>query len=575
MADLLTQLLAKSAARYPERTAVWARGRCLTYQELEQRSNQLANLLCERGVQSGDRIGLYFRKSVESVVSMFGALKAGAIYVPLDLQQPVARTAAIIGNCAVKCLITGSDRLKSLNSAAMHSVEFSIITDDGCSSQPPSNVFPWGALSSFSASQAPEHRAPKTTDLAYILYTSGSTGEPKGVMLSHQNALTFIEWCADVFQIRSEDHLSSHAPLHFDLSVFDVYNAIEAGAAVHMIPDNLLPFPAGLAEFMEKHAISVWYSVPSALVYLVLHGNLQTRDLRRLRLILFAGEVFPMKYLRQLANLLPNAELYNLYGPTETNVCTYYRVDRSRLATMERLPIGRACAHIQVFAANEHGGIIHPGQTGELYVRGLSVTRGYWGRSETHEMVVPKCFQPPFEGKLYRTGDLVVLREDGDYDFIGRCDCQIKSRGYRIELGEIEAAILSQPAVREAAAIALPDDEIGARIKAVVALHKGCSLTAMDIQQHCASRVPKYMIPEMIEFRGNLPRTSTGKIDRVQLASTKAETRESSFASPKEMYARTSAIDQGPDPPISSGGCPAQGPRRPDGRRVPDGQWSN
>ena len=518
MAYLLQQLLSKSACKHPEKPAVWARGRSLTYRELEERSNQLAHLLRKHGVQNGDRVGIYFPKTVESLVAMFGVLKAGGVYVPLDPQQPAQRIQYIIDNCAIRALVTTRDKLRGLDPAAIRSVQFSVFTD-GANGEATAQGFSWGELANFPSSAPPDGLFPTTLDLAYILYTSGSTGRPKGVMLSHQNALTFIDWCADIFQIQPEDRLSSHAPLHFDLSVFDVYNAIEAGATVYMVPDDALLFPATLAKFMAEKAISVWYSVTSALVHLVLHGNLKTQNLERLRLMLFAGEIFPIKYLRQLAEMLPNVELYNLYGPTETNVCTYYRVDRAQLPNMEKIPIGRACANTEVFAVDEQQRLIQPGQTGELYVRGPSVTNGYWGDPEkTHKMVVPNYFQTHYEEKMYRTGDLVVLREDGDYDFIGRRDNQIKSRGYRIELGEIESALLSHPAVKEVAVVAIPDEEVSNRIKAVVAAHEGATLTAAHLQQHCAQRVPKYMIPDVIEFRETLPKTSTGKLDRVLMA---------------------------------------------------------
>jgi amino acid adenylation domain-containing protein len=519
MAYLLHGLLSESASRHPDNIAVWARGRSLTYRDLEERSNQLAHLLRERGIRKGDPVGLYFPKTVESVVSMFGVLKAGGIYVPLDPQQPAQRIAYIIDNCGIKALVTTREKLQGLHPATLESVDFSVFTDRPGETRSAAAGARWEQLAAFPASHAPGGLQQTTLDLAYILYTSGSTGRPKGVMLSHQNALTFVQWCAETFHVRPEDRLSNHAPLHFDLSVFDVYNAIEAGAAVHMVPEDVALFPASLAKFIAAQGISVWYSVPSALVHLVLRGSLQTQNLERLRLVLFAGEVFPMKYLRQLAEVLPGVELYNLYGPTETNVCTYYRVDRAKLAITERIPIGRACANTEVFAVDEGDRLIQPGQTGELYVRGPSVTCGYWGDPEkTRQTVVPNRFQPQYEERMYRTGDLVMLREDGDYDFVGRCDSQIKSRGYRIELGEIEAALLSHPGVREAAAVAIPDEEVGNRIKAIVALNVSATLTAAELQQHCAQRVPKYMIPELVEFRANLPKTSTGKLDRMQLA---------------------------------------------------------
>jgi amino acid adenylation domain-containing protein len=520
MPYILQQLLTQSAERHAERTAVCARGRSLSYRELNERSNQLAHFLREHGVKKGDRVGLFFPKAVESVVAMFGALKAGAVYVPLDPNQPAERIIYIISNCGIKALVASEDRLRTLDPAAIPSVEFVLLTHELANGSPRPNTFPWSALTSFPSSHAPELEA-TTTDLAYILYTSGSTGRPKGVMLSHQNALTFVEWCAEMFQIKCDDRLSNHAPLHFDLSVFDVYNGIKAGASVYMVPDETAVFPASLAKWIEQEQITVWYSVPSALVHLVLHGRLSAEKLVKLRLILFAGEVFPQKYLKQLAELLPHIELYNLYGPTETNVCTYYRVDRAKLPGMDKLPIGRACANTEVFAVDEHDRIVGVGGVGELYVRGPAVTPGYWRDPEkTAKMCLPNRFQPNFDEKMYRTGDLVTPDENGDYYFLGRRDSQIKSRGYRIELGEIEAALLSHSGVCEAAAVAVPDEEVGNRIKAFVAPHQPGGLSAVELQQHCATRVPKYMIPEFIELCEGLPKTSTGKIDRVRLSQT-------------------------------------------------------
>jgi amino acid adenylation domain-containing protein len=519
MAYVLQQLLQKSAARYPEKLAVWARGRSITYRELEERSNQLAHLLQQRGVRKGERVGIYFPKCVESVIAMLGVVKAGGVYVPLDPQAPTERVGYIIGNCGICALITRADKRRALDKATLSSLSFSILIDEAPQSSNGADVIPWGMLAEYPASHAPRVTLTET-DLAYILYTSGSTGRPKGVMLTHQNALTFVEWCAAEFQITSEDRLSNHAPLHFDLSVFDVYNTLEAGAALYMITEDLALFPSRLAEAIAARGITVWYSVPSALILLLLHADLNAERLKRLRMILFAGEVFPMKYLRQLAERMPGVDLYNLYGPTETNVCTYYKVERDRLAGMDKLPIGIACENTEVFAVNDQNEIVtEAGGTGELYVRGPAVTYGYWADAEkTRKMVVPNTNQRNFQEKVYRTGDLVQLGQDANYYFLGRRDSMIKSRGYRIELGEIENALLSHPSVKEAVAVAIPDDIVGSRIRAVVAFHDGVSLAPAELQHYCGTQIPKYMIPEAIDFRPELPKTSTGKIDRVQLA---------------------------------------------------------
>jgi amino acid adenylation domain-containing protein len=511
MAYLLQQLLAASADRRPDHAAVQARGHSLTYGELLARSSQLAHLLRDRGVGRGDRVGLFFPKAVESVVAMLGVLKAGAVYVPLDPHAPARRVAAIVEDCGLRALVTTSERLQSLGPGP---VECAVLVRG----EPQGEAeVPWAALDAFPTAPPPEVGV--EGDLAYILYTSGSTGQPKGVMLTHRNALTFVDWCAATFDIRPHDRLSNHAPLHFDLSVFDVYNALGAGATVSMIHEEVAVFPQRLAALIESQGLTVWYSVPSALVYLLLHGDLGTRDLDRLRLVLFAGEVFPMKYLRHLADLLPRAVLYNLFGPTETNVCTYHRVDRWRLAGQERLPIGRACANTETLALDADGRAVGVGETGELFVRGPSVTPGYWGDpDQTRRALVPDPRRPQLGERLYRTGDLVTVDEHGEYLFLGRRDSQVKSRGYRIELGDVEAALHAHPAVVEAAVLAMPDPELGSRLRAFVVLAAGPTLTPAALQAHCARLVPRYMVPETIELRPHLPKTSTGKTDRTRLA---------------------------------------------------------
>ena len=515
MAYVLQQLLSKSAKAYPEKPAVWARGKSITYRELDERSNQVAHLLRDLGIEKGDRVGLFFPKCVESIVSMMGVLKAGGVYVPLDPQAPSDRVGYIIGNCGIRVLITNSDKRTALMPETLGLLEHTILTEGTGNG---TDIHPWTELAKYPATHAP-NVALIETDLAYILYTSGSTGRPKGVMLSHQNALTFVEWCAEEFHVTSEDRLSNHAPLHFDLSVFDVYNTLEAGATVYLITEDLALFPTSLTNFIETQAITIWYSVPSALMLLLLHGRPTPEKLKTLRILLFAGEVFPMKYLRQLAEVSANTDLYNLYGPTETNVCTYYKVERERLATLEKLPIGIACANTECFSVTPEGRLAGNGEAGELYVRGPAVTNGYWADPEkTQKMVVPNHFQENFEEKMYRTGDIVTVGEDGNYYFQGRRDSQIKSRGYRIELGEIESALLSHPEVREAAVLAVPDEVIGNRIRAVVVPNIAGSLGVLELQKYCSERVPKYMIPELIDLCEELPKTSTGKIDRVKLA---------------------------------------------------------
>ena len=510
---LLNRLLTAAAERAPEREAARDRGRSLAYGELEARSNRLAHLLRAEGVGRGDRIALYLDKSLESLVGIYGALKAGAAYVPFDPHAPTSRLAYIARNAGIDVLLTGEEKAERWNELLAEAPDVRtlvMLNDAGTDvAAPPAGVRVLGqtALDACPDSEPGVEQSPD--DLSYILYTSGSTGEPKGVMLSHRNALAFVDWAVQEFALTNADRLSNHAPLHFDLSVFDLYAAAEAAAAVVLVPPRAALFPAELARFIDEQAISVWYSVPSALTMLLTRGGLETGAFPGLRTILFAGEVFPMKYLLHLMEVLPHVRFYNLYGPTETNVCTWYAVPRYADGDAPAaIPIGRALPGIECLALDERGNRVPAGEVGELHVRGATVMHGYWGDSER---TARSLYERDGE-RVYRTGDLVSEDAGGDFLFLGRRDAQIKSRGYRIELGEIEAALYEHPLVLECAAIAVPDELVTNRIKAVVSTR--APIREIDLAEHCAARLPRYMIPETFEFRHELPKSSTGKIAR-------------------------------------------------------------
>jgi acyl-coenzyme A synthetase/AMP-(fatty) acid ligase len=303
--------------------------------------------------------------------------------------------------------------------------------------------------------------------------------------------------------------------------VFDLYVAALAGATVVPVPDEQAYFGSELAAFAAREEISVWYSVPSALM-LMARALPGPGVLPRLRTVVFAGEVYPTPELRRLRGLLPSAELWNLYGPTETNVCTYFRVDGLPEDHVP-IPIGRACENTEVFALRGDGGLAGVGEEGELYVRGSAVMDGYWGRPErTAEVLVPNPLSSGPRDLVYRTGDLVRLRPDGDYEFLGRRDHQIKSRGYRIELGDVEAALATFPGLFESAAVATPHAEWGTAIVAWVVPTDGGEVTERDIKRHVADLLPRYMVPTRVEVVDALPRTSNGKIDRQRLLGSRA-----------------------------------------------------
>lgn len=518
---LLWHLLADSVRRAPRKTAVVDDRERLTYAELDTMSDQVARALHDRGVGVGDRVGLWLPRSGRAVAAILGILKAGAAYVPLDPGSPIARIALIVEDCRLAALVSDEGRLSRLLPVLPAVPPCLVCLDpEGREplSRPGTSLVRWEEIMA-GPSEPPACHAIEA-DLAYILYTSGSTGRPKGVMVSHRAALTFVNWAMDYFRLTPEDRLASPAPLHFDLSIFDVFGGVGAGATIHLVPEQTAVFPYSLAAWIAAERITVWYSVPSTLIQLLLHGELASHDFEALRAVLFAGEVFPIQHLRRLQQLVPGPAYYNLYGPTETNVCTVYDVPTLPPEQTTACPIGRDCANTRTFLLDTDGRpVTEPYAPGELYVYGPSLMRGYWGLpDETRSVLLPNPLDPVDGDRVYRTGDLVFRNEAGEYVFVGRRDGMVKSRGFRIELGEIESVVHRHRDVVEAAATSLPDEQIGHRLALAVSLRAGADVRTAELFAFCREHLPGYMLPHVIERVPALPRTSTGKIDRIGLA---------------------------------------------------------
>jgi len=514
--NALFQFLDRSARVRPDHPAVEEPGvGMITYRELAALSDQLRDRLHHLGVRRGDRVGIYLHKSIDSLAAIFGILKTGAAYVPVDPGAPPARNAYILADCAVKAVIVEADFLPGLQAelpVQREGPRFIVLDGTGGGARLRNALL--SAQESDPASTVATV-SPDLEDLAYILYTSGSTGKPKGVMLTHRAAISFVDWCSQAFDPRPDDRFSSHAPFHFDLSILDIYVPIKHGATLVLVSEETGKDPVRLAPLISESKITVWYSTPSILSFLAQFGKLEKYDYSNLRTVLFAGEVFPIKHLRLLKSLLPHPRYFNLYGPTETNVCTYYEIPAE--IPDERttpFPIGAACSHYKIKVVDEQGQEVPAGAEGELIASGPGVMNGYWNLPER----TAQAFLVDSAGeRWYKTGDIVVEEANGIYTYISRRDRMVKKRGYRVELGEIEAGLYRHPDVKEAAVIALADEEHGVRIKAFLSFQDGKRPSIIRLKRFCMDVLPGYMVPDIFAFLDVLPKTSTDKIDYQKL----------------------------------------------------------
>jgi amino acid adenylation domain-containing protein len=506
----------RAAREYPDHTAVVEPGEgSVTYHELAVLSDRVRDRLHASGVRPGDRVGIYLHKSIDTVAAIYGILKVGAAYVPVDPGAPPSRNAYILNNCAVKLVLVERrfvDRLRAELDALGTPPVLWLVDDPGGGHAVRSALDDADAEA---AAPATGNATSAPQELAYILYTSGSTGKPKGVMLSHENAISFVDWCSEVFAPQSRDRFSSHAPFHFDLSILDIHVPLKHGATLVLVGEDIGKDPVRLAPLIAEERITCWYSAPSILSLLAQFGNLTRYDYSALRLVLFAGEVFPVKHLRALTTLLPKPRYFNLYGPTETNVCTFYEVPLP--IPQERsvpFPIGKVCSHLQGRVVEANGRDVQRGEEGELCIAGRGVMQGYWSLAEQTSRAF---YEDGSGGRWYKTGDIVVEAPDGNYTYLGRRDRMVKRRGYRVELGEIEAGLYRHASIKEAAVIAVPDEEAGVRIRAFLSCREAKHPSVIALKRFCSENLPLYMIPDQFTWCEALPKTSTDKVDYQRL----------------------------------------------------------
>lgn len=484
----------------------------LSYAELESTSNRLARWLREAGCERGDRVCLLAQKSPAAVAGILGILKAGCAYVPLDGGAPPARLATVVSNADPAAILADAASIPLLSE--------SLASPEG-SSVPIAWLDPTSEHGIHAWMSADDDRLPPVgdpSDKAYIMFTSGSTGVPKGVVITHRNVSAFVRWAVSRFRLDRSDRNSGHPPLFFDLSVFDLFGTFAAGAQLHLIPADSILAPHSLLELIASARLTQWFSVPSTMTYLARYGDMDAVDLSALKRVLWCGDVLPTATLVHWMDRLPGAEFTNLYGPTETTIASsWYTVPSRPRDERERIPIGHPCEGEEFHVLDDRLQPVPLGTVGDLYISGVGLSPGYWRDPDrTAEVFGPPPRTSDIDGRIYRTGDLASLSDEGLFHFHGRNDSQIKSRGYRIELNEIERAVdalglVSSCAVVGAATVGFERTTICC---AYVPMPGSEDLHPRRLRTALLPAVPSYMLPSRWKVYETLPTTANGKIDR-------------------------------------------------------------
>ena len=506
----LEEFLEQTAARTPDKVALIVGNRQLTYREIETEANQLAHGLIARGVQRGDRVVLFLDNCVEAAVGVWAVLKAGAVFVMANPTTKPDKLTYLLNNSRAACIIGQSKRLcgcESIWSETPHLQNVIVVGNPDDVTDCTHPLTGWNDLvAEHSDNVTPPVKRCIDVDLAALVYTSGSTGNPKGVMLTHANMVAANRSISTYLCNTADDVVINVLPLSFDYGLYQWLMCCNFGGT--LVLEKSFTYPHAVLERIVKLGVTGFPIVPT-IVAILLQMDLKKYDLSKLRYFSNTGAAFPVEHIATLRKLLPDVTIYSMYGLTECKRVSYLPPEEIDRRTDS---VGIAMPNCETMILDDDGNELGPNEVGELVVRGSNVMKGYWEAPElTAQRLRPGSI--PHEMWL-STGDLFRSDEDGFLYWVGRKDDIIKSRGEKVSPREVEDVLHQHPQIAEAAVVGVEDDVLGQAVRAVVRLQSDAEVSVRDVQSHCRSFLEDFMVPQQVEFRDALPRTANGKIDK-------------------------------------------------------------